>query len=492
MMMQMTPRRSFGYNRSMITRLRVQGFKNMADLTVRFGPFTCIAGLNAAGKSNLFDAIRFLHLLTQKPIMEAVGALRDLKGRAPAPGELFTRFGEFVAPEMRFEVDLVVDPNVEDEFGVKATAAISTLRYEVAFRMSRRESGILELAHEELRPVALGQAIAHLGFSTSHEFRTSVATGRRTTSLISTAESDELSGELSPVITVHQEGHGGRKLPAPKSTRTVAGGLASSDFPTILAVNREMSNWKSMLLEPTAMRSPSLYHDPSDLDARGANLPNTIYRLEKPAASENAERRAGRVGAELANRLSRLVEDVVDVRVREDEKFETRTLQVQGRDGVFRPAHALSDGTLRFLVLSVLEADPHAKGVICIEEPENGIHPSRIPAIVELLRDIAVDPDLPVDADNPLRQVIINTHSPSVVGQIPTDDLVYIEREQRQFDTSVGNAAVAFVVPGSWRSWADKEAPRLVPGQVLESLGEGRPRDGQSVFSWATSHVVES
>src|SRR4051812_18174430 len=111
----------------MLIRLRVQGFKNLADLTMRFGPFTCIAGLNAAGKSNFFDAIRFLHVLSQKPIMEAVASLRDVRGRAPAPAELFTRFGQFQSPVMRFTADILVDRNVQDEFGVKAKASISSL-----------------------------------------------------------------------------------------------------------------------------------------------------------------------------------------------------------------------------------------------------------------------------------------------------------------------------------------------------------------------------
>jgi AAA15 family ATPase/GTPase len=43
----------------MLVRLRVTGFKNLADVDIPFGPFTCIAGPNAAGKSNLFDAIIF-------------------------------------------------------------------------------------------------------------------------------------------------------------------------------------------------------------------------------------------------------------------------------------------------------------------------------------------------------------------------------------------------------------------------------------------------
>ena len=47
----------------MLTRLKVSGFKNLVDVDVRFGPFTCIAGANGIGKSNLFDVTTFLSAL---------------------------------------------------------------------------------------------------------------------------------------------------------------------------------------------------------------------------------------------------------------------------------------------------------------------------------------------------------------------------------------------------------------------------------------------
>lgn len=42
----------------MLTRLEVDGFKNLVGVEVDFGPLTCIAGPNSVGKSNLFDASR--------------------------------------------------------------------------------------------------------------------------------------------------------------------------------------------------------------------------------------------------------------------------------------------------------------------------------------------------------------------------------------------------------------------------------------------------
>ena len=62
----------------MITRLEVNGFKNLVDFSLDFGPFTCIAGPNSAGKSNIFDAIQFLAFLADHTLTEAA-----LKSRYP-------------------------------------------------------------------------------------------------------------------------------------------------------------------------------------------------------------------------------------------------------------------------------------------------------------------------------------------------------------------------------------------------------------------------
>ena len=39
----------------MLTRLTIQGFKNLLDVDLCLGPFTCLVGENAVGKSNLFS-----------------------------------------------------------------------------------------------------------------------------------------------------------------------------------------------------------------------------------------------------------------------------------------------------------------------------------------------------------------------------------------------------------------------------------------------------
>ena len=53
----------------MLTRLEIDGFKTFENLAIDFLPFTVVLGSNAAGKSNLFDAIRLLSLLATRDVV---------------------------------------------------------------------------------------------------------------------------------------------------------------------------------------------------------------------------------------------------------------------------------------------------------------------------------------------------------------------------------------------------------------------------------------
>jgi predicted ATPase len=61
----------------------------------------------------------------------------------------------------------------------------------------------------------------------------------------------------------------------------------------------------------------------------------------------------------------------------------------------------LSDGTLRFLFLIAIFANPKPPALIAIDEPETGLHPSMLPIVAEYARDAAAR-----------TQVILTTHSP--------------------------------------------------------------------------------
>lgn len=449
----------------MLTRLKVSGLKNLVDVDVSFGPFTCIAGANAVGKSNLFDAITFLAALADRPLLDAALSVRsDEQTRGGDVSPLFRHVGSSYADEMSFEAEMLVPRRGVDDLRQEAEASITFLRYALTLGRRKGSGGSaagLEIRNEELSHVKLDEAKKHLPFPHKHAWRRSVAAGRRASPFIST---DPAKGQ----IKLHGDtGTGGRPRLHQATTlpRTVLSSASAAESPTALLARREMQSWRLLQLEPSAMRAPDPFTAPSRMDVHGAHLPATLARLAgiHPGASVLSHEKIA-VYARVANRLSEPVSGVRRVRIDADVERELLSLVVTDRDGTEHEARALSDGTLRFLALAVLEADPEASGLLCLEEPENGIHPERIGAMLALLQDLAVDPQEPIDDDNPLRLVIINTHSPAVVSLVPDDALVHAGLEPREGKPRSSVASMRWL-SDTWRA-------RLHPGRKPLSKGE--------------------
>ena len=440
----------------MLTRLKVSGFKNLVDVDIRFGAFTCIAGVNGVGKSNLLDAIAFLSALAERPLMDAVSSVRDEEGRSGDIASVLHRVGDFQEKRMLFEADMIIPQEGTDDLGQSAKATNSFLRYtlELGCREGERRGslGDLEILRENLTHIRNKDAKKELGFYVDNSWYRSAITGKRwTANYIST--SSENHGPR--VIRVHQDGGSSgkpRPLLAANLPRTAVSAANAAESPTATLVKREMQSWRRLQLEPSALRKPDSFAAPTSLNSDGSHLPATLFDLARKEQFSTSNGGGSRAYALIASRLSELIDDVREVDVDRDEKRELLTLRVRAKDGTLHPARALSDGTLRFLALAVLELDPDFTGVLCLEEPENGIHPQRIPAMLKLLQDIATNVTQPVDADNPLRQVIVNTHSPAVVAQVPEDSLLLAETVSTQVGTRVFNKLSFSCMPGTWRT----------------------------------------
>ena len=468
----------------MIIRLKVNGFKNLVDVDVRFGPFTCIAGVNGVGKSNLFDAIRFLSALASRPLTEAALSIRAEGGSASDLRNLFHRIGVNYADRMSFEVEIIVPPEAVDDLGQTGKATNTMLRYslELGYCGDKHNSmspGSLEILKEELSHIKKGEAVKHLLFkhSTKDWRDTVVKAGRRVPYFIST----EGYGD-DRIIKLHQDGgSSGKPLPRSASNlpRTVLSAANAAESPTVLCARREMESWRILQLEPSALRRPDEINAPSHLTVNGGHLPATLYRLAQiPLGNiENgmSDRDPAFIFTKIANRLSTLIGDVSRVWIDRDDRREILTLQVIGKDGTEHPARSLSDGTLRFLALSVLELDTITKGVICLEEPENGIHPERIPAMLQLLQDIAIDPNEPVDETNPLRQVIVNTHSPAVVSEVPDTSLLVAESKEDILDGQRFKKVIFSFLSDTWRTKAPEKPSLVSKGKLMAYLNPASP-----------------
>jgi predicted ATPase len=414
----------------MLTRLRVKGFKSLDDVELRFGPLTCVAGVNGVGKSNLFDAILFLKYLADVPFVEAAARIRGGAGRANL-SSLFTKTAHHQATLMEFEADFLVDELVVDDFGREAKASVTYLSYKLALKYIPASGATPErmaLVSESLACVPKAKARRELGFGMSTGFFNSAYLGASKVGFIG-------MDDAGAVVNIRSDQAGGRPIGIPIANmgRTVLSNMNTIDRPTVLAARREMQSWLLLQLESSSLRQPDDFFATGALSAAGAHMPATLDRLKK--------------NEEITSRLSGFLPDVANVFVDVDEKRQLKTLLLETGSGIRHEARALSDGTLRFLALSILGADPAVKGLLCLEEPENGIHPAKIAVVVELLKQMVVDPDSPIGADNPLRQVIVNTHSPLLVQRLRTDEIIVSQMSRRD------GASLSSFSPlvGTWR-----------------------------------------
>lgn len=104
-------------------------------------------------------------------------------------------------------------------------------------------------------------------------------------------------------------------------------------------------------------------------------------------------------------------------------KIYSGTVQIFIREtGLTRPIPAtrLSDGTLRYLFLIALLLDPTPPPLICIEEPEIGLHPDLLLAVAEML----------IEASQ-RTQLIVTTHSDALVSALSPESVLICDRDDR-------------------------------------------------------------
>ncbi len=456
----------------MLTRLRVKGFKNLLDADVRFGPFTCIAGLNGVGKSNLFDAIHFLSLLTSRGLVEAAQFIRDDDGRSGDVRGLFYRHGDMVLPEMEFVADMITPKEGVDTLRQVAKATSTFLRYtlRIGYRGEDSPYGSLEVRNEELSYISKGEAGNEIAFEhAAKAWRNEVVVDKRRAKE-SRYIHTKPNSDGQNVVYIQQDGTQGRPQPrlAEPLPRTVLSSLSASEAKTAVLARNEMASWRLLQLEPSAMRRADDFRSPTSVSSDGSHMPATLHRLLTNGRSGASEATRQRI----ANRVAGLVGDLADVNVERDDKRELITLVATLQDGTLHPARALSDGTLRFLALAIIEQSADATGLFCLEEPENGISPSRVQAMLGLLQEIAVDPHESPGPDNPQRQVIVNTHSPIVVARVPDDSLLVAEQagvSGEPFGLVGVVPTVRFsALPNTWRIKAG--APECAKGRLIPYL----------------------
>lgn len=179
----------------------------------------------------------------------------------------------------------------------------------------------------------------------------------------------------------------------------------------------------------------AVFREPQTADMRNdvlaedfSNLGIFLNRLKSTSAS---------AGKAIMSGLKELYDGIADYNV----LVQGGTVQVFFTEGDYSvPATRLSDGTLRYLCLLAILCDPEPPPVICIEEPELGLHPDILPKVAGLLR-----------AASERTQVIVTTHSDILVDAMSDTPEVVVVCSKTD-----GQTKMERLKPDDLREWMTK------------------------------------
>ncbi len=384
----------------MLTSLRLVDFKNFADETLPMGPLTVIVGANASGKSNLRDALRFLHGIGRGYTLgEIIGGKYGPGGQqewAPIRGaaDEIIRFGR-PAFELR----------------IKAPG----IHYSIRVARSAEDGGMFRVTKEVLGTYDAVPKWPSTATYTSHP------------------------GSGDPVHNQDDDTHLLLRMAKTGSQRKYGDRIAARpDQPALTQIHEHrrvakahkehaqkaidiLANMRFLDLEPNRMREAA-FPGQNRLGDGGENLPTVL----KAICSDPQRREAL---AEWTRELTPM--DVRDFEFPVDPT--TGRVQLVFREANDRrvSAYAASDGTLRFIAMLAGLIATESERLYVFEEIDNGIHPSRMRLLLDLIEG---------QTAKGLIQVVTTTHSPdllSIVGDQTFDSTSVVCRREKTDDAVI-------------------------------------------------------
>lgn len=334
----------------LLHEIKLNNFLSFGESTqfIRFGPLNIIIGPNGSGKSNLLESIELLKSAPEqllKPIREG-GGVQDWLWRGGKGSPIAS-------------LDVVVD----------YPKGPQKLRYSLSFTEVAQRFEITDEKVENEKPAdkAHPQAYFYYHFNRGH-----------------------------PTLNV-------------KGAKRV---LREEDVDlekSILSQRRDPDQYPEITYLGQTLGKIRLYREWSfgrytvPRLPQKADLPNGMLEPDASNLGLVLNRLSGdpTVKSRLLKALRALYDGIDDFHV----QIEGGTVQVFFHEGRFKiPATRLSDGTLRYLCLLAILCHPNPPPLVCIEEPELGLHPDILPTLADLLKEASER-----------CQIIVTTHSDVLV-----------------------------------------------------------------------------
>ena len=223
-------------------------------------------------------------------------------------------------------------------------------------------------------------------------------------------------------------GSGHKETALPDEALKYPGKIASRVLSTL-------RSWRVYHFHDTSPAAPvkqkGKIDDNASLRSDASNLAAFLHRLRE--SKEPAYRR-------IVAAIRQVAPFFDDFQLRADPLSEDR-IQLEwreiGSDEYFN-AHALSDGTLRFICLATLLLQPTPPSLVLIDEPELGLHPFAITQLAAMLQSAATK-----------TQVLVGTQSVTLMNQLDPGDIIVVDRTD-------GPSTFKRIGPEEIEAWAEE------------------------------------
>lgn len=390
----------------MIKSIHLKNFFSFKEQKIVFGTANFMVGINGAGKSNLIKAFRLLRATLTE------GGLEELIINKWGGFDAIYFKGNDIDDNPHFSIEFEFDNNVLGEYGYKFQEAVfyaidiykmaSTQNYTVKEKFCNKEDGKTGYWYFKANQ---GKGLAREGKLTDDQHTVKYTLDSTSDSMLSQLK----DSDRYPQITTLRK--------------------AIADIAIYNYFNTT---------EDSPIRKPAAPAAATKLVADGSNLSQLLNWININFKKDYRQIKAS---------LNAINPYITDINFHPLNTNIELLLEEEKLDSAVHVAH-VSDGTLRFLCLMAIIHNPQRGRLVCIDEPEVGLHPDMIQEIME-----------GIDQASEKTQFLITTHSELVLNQTTVDNVIVCEKDDdnasvvRTFRTEEYKKWAADYATGNlWRS----------------------------------------
>ena len=358
----------------MITSIELDGFKDFHHFSMNFGAFNVLLNQTGSGESDIVEAIKLISQLATAPSLATVLDYDD---------------SYFIDNQsISLAVEVLLNPAV-GENSIKLQYTRVRYALEIAKRADDQGREQLMVVKEQVSSIQAEHDQWLRGpYQPSASFVHAYIRTKEPRVFLKT----ESRSDGSMLVKFDDQQH--REQTSFNLKRTLLS-LQNAGQPHLYALQTELASYKMLPLELFGSRVSNSVQIPKDkLPAVFANLPSEVQVTVKA-------------------RLASLIPNLVDIQVDPDYQL---TISMRNSPYNSKPTKAI----LSILPILTMLARPDSQGLLCLDQPEQGLTPTQLSKLIEMLRELV---SLPITVTEvvPLAQLIINSYSPVVLANVDLD-----------------------------------------------------------------------